>query len=245
MPTLALWIKRMSMKKNLILSISIALLALINSANAQIIAGPTTITGNSDVNANGTNVLAFDFHSYTYENSTPALPSTVNGVTFNGNLTQNGVTLTGNFTSFDHYYGGFVSTSALSPELSSVLTGGVYTNTPNPTQTYDFIGLTPGLTYQAQFFAYDDRFTVTHTIETLSTGSASGTLKNGAGGEFNITTFIADSTGEQDFTLTSTGGNELNAISLNVVPEPSAYVLILGGCLTLLLFNRRIVHRIF
>ena len=178
---------------------------------------PTTVSGNADVNTNGTALYAY-----------AQTAATVNGVTFtavSSGTTWGNVTLSG----LGNYYSTFGYTnspfSGLSTAYSNVLSGGAYGSSSG---SVTLNGLTSGHAYTVQIWLNDSRnssTTWTRNETWSSSGGNSVTLtynssQTGGGiGQYTVGTFAASGTSQViTFTAGTSGASspsgQLNAIQV-------------------------------
>jgi len=209
---------------------------------------PATISGDSDVSTAGSLVAAFNMFG----------PSVnVNGVTFAPFSVTGGSTSAsnGNFT-FNESPGiltpnsNLGSASApfanLSANYQSLLSTAISTS-DNNTLTLTMNNLTPGLTYQFQFWTNASTFSPNVGFDTTASSPLPVTLDsntsnaNGGVGQYVIGTFFcADPAQIITFNGTnSTQAPTVNAFQLRVVPEPSSICLLLAGTISLGALGRR------
>ena len=204
---------------------------------------PATISGASDVSTSGTY-----FGSWApQDGSANTLP--VNGVTFQGfsdlpSLTP-GSTL-------DNGYSGFGSPGTPNSNYNTLLQYARFSNEGNLPATFTWSGMTPGDTYLVQFWVNDGRNIGQTRSETLTGGSSTSAAllygSDGSGpGQFDIGTFVADSSGSETITMTgySSGANPDPQVNLfqvrdiTTVPEPSTLAFFAAGSGMVLLGLRR------
>jgi hypothetical protein len=202
------------------------------------------ISGDSDVQDNGTIVRAYTFGS---GNTT-----TVNGVTFSpieyNNIGDSitGQTGGGTFTSPD-------TNSGISQAYINLIAGTYFTATNQATpETVTLKNLTPGNVYQVEVWVDDSR--PGGGRSDIVSGDAGGTntqlTYNNTNafdglGEYAIGYFTADSSGTQliNFTGSLPVGNtsaEVNGLELSQVPEPATAGLLSIGAFGLLARGRRV-----
>jgi hypothetical protein len=218
-------------------------------------AGPITwgsaqnISGDTDVSTNGTLLYAYNF------GRASVASTTVNGVTFapfvvpdfQTSGTVGSVTIT---ESPDYLYGydvggsGTTPFSNLSSAYKSLLSSAASAGLPAAI-TLDLGGLTPGHSYEFQWWANNsstaDNWFVTSasagnavsvSANTLGTSGGQGPGVDGGIGQFAIGTFTADNTSYSiafngvDFYLPIINGLQLRTVA---VPEPSTYAMALAG----------------
>jgi PEP-CTERM motif len=227
------------------LSVALALFSL-HSARADITWGtPQTISGDTDIQTNGTVFAAYAVGS-------AGVPSTtVNGVLFSsfvapatsssvtvGNVTlstTSGVTVNGHTNIFGVGGAPFANLSAAYQTLIS--SGANPTaNSPAPPMTVTIAGLTLGASYQVEYWVNDSRSGSSVKTEmitggpTLSFNNGSSGNDEGGVGQFVIGKFTAGSASES-FTITGTGmteASQINALEVlqtSSVPEPSSWML--------------------
>ena len=242
------------MKTIVLCAVMIGVSALVgNAQNPNITWGtPTTISGTSDVSTAGTFVGSWgpgdDWGGTMRSDYYP-----VNGVTF-------AAYGSGPFASFisnpglDDRYGSYANPNTADPNYNYLLQTAIYSYGEAISLTWG--GMTPGDTYQLEFWVNDGRnSTVDERSETLTGGTntsaalAYGTGPNGTGpGQFIIGTFVADSTGQETLTLNPSGGADIGASAqINLlqlrdiisVPEPSTIAFFVAGIGMLLCGLRR------
>ncbi len=186
----------------------------------------TTISADTDINATGVDVGAFNFGAL-------ANP-TVNGIGFSG--IEPGAPWGNNATAFGSASGDF---SALSAPYQTLLQSASFQAGP---ATFGFTGLTIGQEYQFQIWTNDSR-TLAATRSILVGGSVtlgqnvSGT--DGGLGQFVIGTWTADAT-TQDIIVSSEDSVLVNGYRLAAVPEPAtAGLLGLAGAVLAIAMRRR------
>jgi hypothetical protein len=149
----------------------------------------------------------------------------------------------------------FGSATAGFHDSSSTLSYSATYNTGSAS-TVTFNSLTVGQTYRIQLLIFDGRGGASGRTLTLGNGDGSTTTDLGpyANGVNNVTwgtgllaigTFTANAT-TQSFTNqifepngTTSDGSQMNALVLQMVPEPGAWVSLVGGCGVLLGLRRR------
>ncbi len=179
---------------------------------------PTTMSGDTDVNTNGTAL-------YAYARGITTGTTNVNGVTFvavTGHATWGG----GNITFSANFQGDltpFATTNqpfaGLSTPYQTVLKGCAYGDVTSGTVTLN--NLIPGHSYAVQVWAADTRTNFATRVENIVGGNTVTLAYNvthaaGGLGQYTIGNFVANST-SQVFTLTSTVEVQLNAINLRDV----------------------------
>jgi len=224
------------------------------SARAQSFSSSTVATTDSDVYNAGATALAFDYNDLFNGTTT-----TVNGVTFSGNPDNSatGVSLSLSNLSLDlATFSDGASNGVYAPGLAStatanyayILTSLAYNNNNLPA-TLTLNGLKAGETYELQVFAGTEGASGTETLTDV-TGptlpSPSGSLNYGLGtpsasaADFIDESFTAVAGGTETITIAAPQQYLiLNAINLQVVPEPSTYALMLGGLGCLVFLIRR------
>jgi hypothetical protein len=174
---------------------------------------PATISGPSDVSTLGTY-----FGSWApQDGGANALP--VNGVTFQGFSDlpsfRSGPTL-------DAGYDSFGSPNTSDSNYNSLLKYGRYANQQGATATISWGGMTPGNTYQVQFWVNDGRSIGQSRSETITGGSnTSAALSFGSDGsspgQFIIGTFVANSSGGQTLILTPFSSGAQPDVQVNLL----------------------------
>lgn len=214
--------------------------------------GARQITGDSDVDATGTILAAYNFSG--------TGPVVINGVTFQNVLSPDfennapsvtvgagpgSVTISSStlysaeaFQSFGNPY------DSLSAPYRALLDSAVWNDSGlDRSITFTITGLTPGQTYRIQLWSNDSREygefrSTTYTagqFVTLdqNTGPAWGGL-----GEYALGTFVADGT-TQTFVGDSAGSTNLNGLVIAAVPEPGITGAAMGLALLAFLARRR------
>ena len=196
---------------------------------------PLTISGTSDVSVNGTLVGTWgpgdDWGGTSRSDYYP-----VNGVTF----AAYGSGPFGSWIStsgLDDRYGSFANPNTADSNYNYLLQTAIYSYGSSLSMTWG--GMTPGNTYELEFWVNDGRNSATaERTETLTGGANSsaalayGTGANGTSpGQFIIGTFVADGTGQQTLTVNAFGGADIGASAqinllqlrdITPAPEPSA-----------------------
>lgn len=220
-------------------------------AHAQVFGVSTSATKDSDVFAGaGGTALAWDFND---SEQTQPHTTLVNGVTFSGNQDNaaTGVDFSYVLTGAGHDVNGVNDTALASTGGSAnyayILQRLAYTtNTP---ASITFTGLQAGDPYELQIFAgggasYPETFTDSSTIPGPTPPSPSGTIYYGASynpavAAFINETFTAPVSGTETLDISGPGYLIVSAVNLQVVPEPSTYLLMLGGLGCLIFLVRR------
>jgi hypothetical protein len=217
------------------------------------------VSGDSDVSTNGTLLYAYNF------GTASVASTTVNGVTFAPFVVVDfGTTTTvGDVTiseSPDFLYAYNVAGSSIAPfaNLSSaykaLLNEAASAGVP-ATITLQLGGLTPGQSYEFQWWANNsstaDNWFVTNasagnavsvSANTLGSNTGQGPGVDGGTGQFAIGTFTADTT---SYSIALNGEDSylpiINALQVRAVPEPSTYCMALAGlaCGGYSVFRRR------
>ncbi|HEY3863713.1 MAG TPA: hypothetical protein VGO59_17700 [Verrucomicrobiae bacterium] len=169
---------------------------------------PVTISGASDVSTLGTY-----FGSWAPQDGA-ATNDPVNGVTFEGfsdlPAFAAGATL-------DNGYNGFNSPNTADSDYNFLLQSGRFSNEGRAPATFFWAGMTPGDTYQVQFWVNDARNIGEARSETITGGSnVSARVSYGSDGfgpgQYITGTFVADDTGAQTLIL--------NGYSTGADPDP-------------------------
>jgi PEP-CTERM motif len=215
---------------------------VVNAQNPNITWGtPTTISGTSDVSTDGAFVGSWgpgdDWGGTMRSDNYP-----VNGVTF-------AAYGSGPFGSFisqsgtDDRYGSYANPNTPDANYNYLLQTAIYSYGEAISLTWG--GMTPGDTYQLEFWANDGRNSTTaERSETLTGGAntsaalAFGTGPNGTGpGQYILGTFVADNTGQETLTLNPSGGADIGpSAQINLlqlrdlsIPEPSTIAVLAAG----------------
>jgi hypothetical protein len=203
--------------KNIILCASIfGVVTAVNAQNANITCGaPTTISGASDVSVVGTIVGTWaSGDDWGGGNRADYFP--VNGVTF----AAYGSGVFGSFinqTGFDARYEYYNSPGTADSNYNYLLQTGEYNNfndnnSGSSVLSMTWGGMTPGDTYQLEFWVNDARDggsvdrTETLTGGTSTSGALSYGFAGGGVGQFILGTFVADGTGTETLTVDGAGG---------------------------------------
>jgi hypothetical protein len=211
---------------------------------------PTNIAGDSDVSTEGDLVFAASFY-------TSAATTIVNGVTFSGGGSDGDMedsTTYGAYLDYDFYdvnNTAFDSSeepyNSLSESYKTLLNSAIFGVNNGSALTLTLGNLTPTQEYQIQIWVNDPRGgAVSSRFTTITDGPTleySATEDSGSAGQFVIGSFIADAT-TQTFTITAgidsgTSSNQINALQLRAIPEPSSTVLLVGGMSFAFLMRRR------
>jgi hypothetical protein len=230
------------MKKTILCASIVSLLAAVAQAQNETITwgNPTAInslSGASDVVTTGSY-----FGSWApYDTGASSLP--VNGVTFStyGDLPDFAV------TGFGSNYNDYNNPGTTSANYNALLQYGVYDGSGTGSgDTISWGGMTPGSTYEIQFWANDGRGN--DRSETLIGGAnTSATIDFGNSGEFITGTFVADSTGDETITLDGSASangdypqvNLFQVRDISAVPEPSTFAFLATGAGALICGLRR------
>lgn len=213
---------------------------------------PATISGTADVSLDGTLVGTWgpgdDWGGTLRSDYYP-----VNGVTF----AAYGSGPFGSWVSssgLDDRYGSFADPNTADSNYNYLLQTAIYSYGEAISLTWG--GMTPGDTYQVEYWVNDGRNSVTAERSETLTGGANtsaaltfGTGPNGTGpGQFIIGTFVADNTGTQTLTVTPFGGADISASAqvnlmqlrdLTAVPEPATAAILAAGVGAVLFGLRR------
>jgi hypothetical protein len=213
---------------------------------------PTTISGTSDVSTTGTFVGSWgpgdDWGGTLRSDYYP-----VNGVTFAAYGSGPFGSWVGT-SGLDDRYGSYANPNTADANYNYVLQTAIYSYGEPISLTWG--GMTPGDTYQLEFWVNDGRNSVTaERSETLTGGAntsaalAFGTGPNGTGpGQYILGTFVADNTGQETLTLNPFGGADIGASAqinllqlrdLTSIPEPSTIGFFAAGMAMLLGVVRR------
>ena len=201
---------------------------------------PTTISADTDVFNKGTLLYAYGFGNPAAANTSLGV---VNGVNFlNAGSFSNGQLSSGNgnvtVTNFSNTFASGAPTG-VSTAYGSVLSNCVFVSTDN-SGALTLGNLTAGTSYKVELFADDSTAgnNGSQRNETITDGSGdsvilksnSGTGGGGSAGQFVIGSFTANATTEVLNFPSFTGAAYLNALSVEVVPEPATWA---GGVLLL------------
>ena len=214
--------------------ITTCLFSIHNADAATIIWAPTatSVSADTDISTNGTSVFA-----YSLGGSGTAIINTVAFVgidTFDA-VVDPGLTFTvggnqgSNGTAFAN--GGNSNFTALSAEYQGILAGANFGNAQNA--TVNLTGLVLNQQYEIQFFSNDSRgrgdinariTTIQGTGIQVDYNDVDGNSQLGVG-QFITGTFTADAL-TQDFVLEGASSQQINAIQLRAIPEPSSLSLL-------------------
>ena len=205
---------------------------------------PLTISGTSDVSTAGTVVGTWgpgdDWGGISRSDYYP-----VNGVTF-------AAYGSGPFASWvstsglDDRYGSYANPNTADSNYNYLLQTAIYSYGEPISLTWD--GMTPGDTYQLEFWVNDGRNSVVDERSETLTGGANTSAALSYSGNYILGTFVADSTGQETITLNPSGGADIgasaqiNLLELNditPVPEPSTLAVLAMGTGAMLLGYRR------
>jgi PEP-CTERM motif len=228
-------------------SIVSVLTAVANAQNANVTWGtPATISGTSDVNTSGTLFGTWaPGDDYYGDETANAANYTVNGVDF---LTYG--TPVANFSFINQAslndnldrYNGFANPNTADSIYNNLLQVAVFNwNSPNAMEV-NWTGMTPNDTYLVELWLNDGRSgqTGTSTFAGGANTSDSVAIGNGAPGQYIIGTFVADSSGTEDITISP--GIMLNLVQvrdITPVPEPSTFAFLALGTGAMLFGFRR------
>jgi hypothetical protein len=224
------------MKTIILSTLMIGASALVVSAqNANISWGAATpVSGTSDVSTLGTVVGTWapgdDWGGSLRSDYYP-----VNGVTF----AAYGSGVFGSFinqTGFDGRYEYFNSPGTADPNYNYLLQTAEYSNGEGMSLTWG--GMTPGDTYQLEFWVNDGRNSVVDERSETLTGGADTSTALSYTGTYIIGTFVADATGTETLSINPSGGpdigpsGQVNLMLLSditSVPEPSMIAVFAAG----------------
>lgn len=236
------------MKIILICSSIVGLLATLANAQDNITwQAPAFISGDSDVNTQGT--LFGTWAPYNGAAASGGL--VVNGVNFNAYPTLPGAT-----DDFDNGGGNGTYGTPNTPDsnYNQLLNAGAFGNTANP-YTISWTGMTAGDDYLVELWVSDGRnSTVNQRTETITGGAnTSAFLDYGSGssgfGQYVVGSFVADASGDETLTLTpgaafpSAQFNLLQVRDVTPVPEPSALAILAAGVGAMIFGFRRTTAR--
>jgi hypothetical protein len=239
---------RLNSRSRIVPALSIAtLLAGYSTASAAIIfQNAVTVSGDSDVNTQGTLVQALDFTSNQTVNTVPfttagaGTAAAASDVTYGNFRFQNATN-----TNSSAFNSGVTPFSLLSSAYRNLQIGSIYNAGGGSTMTITLNGLTAGQDYLVQIWESDPRPGSAGHAETVSgfnnvSMSYNSTGADGGVGQYVIGNFTASGTSES-FTIQGNSGvvSQINAMQLRAVPEPGAWVSLLGGCGVLLGLRRR------
>jgi hypothetical protein len=240
--------KSTSRSPRAILALGVAsLLATYTTASAAIVfQNAVTVSGDTDVNTQGTLFQALDFST----------SQTVNTVPFTtAGAGTNGVGADVSYSNFEFqnatntnstvYTSGSAPFNLLSSAYKGALVGGIdaYAGGSTVTMTITLNGLTNGQDYLLQFWVSDPRgFGRTQTVNGFNSVNMAFDTPTGPGnvGQYVIGTFTATGVSES-FTVTSGAGGvaQINDMQLRAVPEPSTCGLVGVGVLAAGFVRRR------
>ena len=221
--------------KKIVIGVSIAALAGILTAHAQIIIwqSPQVTSSPTDVLTNGTY-----FGSWApYDGGASGLP--VNGVTFQG--FSDLPNLTTSFVGGQNGYNQFGSPGTSDANYNSLLQYAAFANGDGI--TFSWGGMRPGHTYEVQFWVNDSRGVTGARWENLS-GGAVGTTAYGtdtsspagysspvfsgaaSAGYYIVGTFVADSSGSEEILVSAFGSSstsaQINLLQVRDITTPAA-----------------------
>jgi hypothetical protein len=232
----------------ILVTVLLATAAFSLSVHAQIFSASMSATKDSNVFAGaGGTALAWDFSDYNASTTT-----VVNGVTFSGDQDNavTGVDFSLVITGASHDQNGVndmaLATTGGSANYAYILQHLAYGGTP---ASLTFTGLKAGDSYELQVFAgggasAPETLTDSSTIPGPSPASPSGTLDYGSAYNTAVAAYINESFtapvgGTETINLSGDGYMIVSAVNLQVIPEPSAYALMLGGLGCLIFLVRR------
>jgi hypothetical protein len=231
--------------KTIVIGASIVsmLTAAANAQNPNINWGtPTAVSGDSDIIQVGPVVGTWAPGDDTYDPD--SLP--VDGVTFNayGSGLFNGANFS--TTSFDSHYDYFEAGSTPDANYNTILQAAIY-NDQNLEPTITWGGMTPGDTYELEFWANDNRGYNDRSETLIGGANTSATIEFGTGAEYITGTFVADSTGFETITLDGLNSDDGSDPMVNLllienitpVPEPSMLAFLAMGTGAMLFGFRR------
>lgn len=237
--------------KTAILCASIAgmLSAAANAANINW-QSPLTISGTADVSLNGTLVGTWGpGDDWGGGNRSDFFP--VNGVTF-------AAYGSGPFNSFlsasgnDDRYGSYANPGTADANYNFLMQTSIYSY--GSSMSFTWGGMTPGNTYELEFWVHDGRNSVTAERSETLTGGAniSAPLAYGFGsgglGQYILGTFVADGSGQQTISMSAFGGPDIGPSAqitllqlrdITPIPEPSTLAFLGAGFGILVLGFRR------
>jgi hypothetical protein len=199
-----------------------ATLTVVTQATTILWQTPQLISGTSDVATNGTY-----FGSWApYDGGANTLP--VNGVAFQGFSDIPGLSYS--FSGGQGGFNGFGSPGTPDANYNALLQYGQYANSSG-SSTINWGGMTPGHTYEIQFWVEDARGITGARWENLSGGDIGATIYgtdssgpvgysspifsgNASPGYYIIGTFIADSTGSEEILLSPWGSSPDTQVNL-------------------------------
>jgi hypothetical protein len=227
------------MKSTLVLLSILAGSFLSPVAHAQMFYSSMAASADTDVFSSGNTAFAFSFYD---ENN--ATTSSVNGVTFGGVFTD---PTTGVGFSYDNLGSGDQNGTTLTASTGGTPISQNYVNiltnlhyNSNATSDLVFTGLTKGDSYELQVFGGGGAT----TTETLTDGTASGSLAYGSGNNPGDTGFVNETftaaSSTETVAVSNTSYIVFNAVNLQdtTVPEPSTYAMLFGGIGLLVLVSR-------
>jgi len=196
------------------------LLTTMNTQAAPITWGPaTTVSGDSDVNTDGTLVYAFDLSNTNLTINTVPFAAGNSGTSLGGGI----ITMTGVGTTYTGYSSASAPFSGLSPDYQNLLKGGAYGGTGVATNTLN--GLIVGHTYKVQFWVNDARsYGIGRTETITSPGGNTITLDYnntdavGGFGQYTLGTFTANAA-SQTFSYKGSASSQMNAIQVRDVTD--------------------------
>jgi hypothetical protein len=204
---------------------------------------PNPISGPSDVINDGTYFGSWaPYNQDSYNNGSAGL--VVNGVKFLAATDLQDLST----VNFNSGYGFYNNPGTSSANYNDLMQSAAYNgNGDGSPMSMTWGGMTPGDTYQVEFWANDGRGN--DRSETLTGGantSASLVFGNNPG-EWIVGTFVADNTGSETVTFSGIGSvngpypqmNMMDVLDVTAVPEPSTIALLASGAGTMLFSFRR------
>ncbi len=233
------------MKKTLICASIVSVLAAVaNAQNPNITWGtPTAISGASDVLNDGTYFGSWaPYNQDSFNNGSAGL--VVNGVKFLAQTDLPDLSYSGFNSGYTSYNNPNTSDANYNDLMQSAAYNGNGDGSP---LSLTWGGMTPGDTYQVEFWANDGRGNGRSETFTGGANTSASLVFGNNPGEWIVGTFVADSTGYETVSMSGVGSvngpypqmNMMDVLDITPVPEPSTLAVLAAGAGAMLLVLRR------